>query len=192
MDSAGPGEATLGIVEAAVSDAFTATLPLIGEQSRADALRSVAARLLERARELESAAPMADPRASAEPNREPASTNGAAAPPSAALGARPAPTGAAGFVVHNPEGRPAAGSTDDDGARYTGPGPEVSFVLTADLKATERRSSIRRRSDAPELYPSDEPPEQALQLKELPPELKAHLQPIDVDDSGTVEWEEFL
>ena len=69
---------------------------------------------------------------------------------------------------------------------------KVTAPVAAASNATERRSSIRRRSDAPELYPSDEPPEPALQLEALPSELKAHLQPIDADNSGTVEWEEFL
>eukprot|EP00966_Prymnesium_polylepis_P034807 809252-Prymnesium_polylepis.1 len=65
-------------------------------------------------------------------------------------------------------------------------------VAVADSDAKERRSSIRRRSDAPALYPCDEQPEPSLQLEALPPELKAQLQLIDVDSSGTVEWEEFL
>eukprot|EP00966_Prymnesium_polylepis_P121374 2805026-Prymnesium_polylepis.1 len=61
-----------------------------------------------------------------------------------------------------------------------------------DSDAKVRRSSFRRRSDAPALYPRDEQPEASLQLESLPPELKVLLQPIDVDSSGTVEWEEFL
>eukprot|EP00966_Prymnesium_polylepis_P072967 1694585-Prymnesium_polylepis.1 len=60
----------------------------------------------------------------------------------------------------------------------------------------EERRSIRRRSDAPNLYSSDDAPiatdEASLLLQVLPQELKAMLQPIDVHKSGIIEWEEFL
>jgi hypothetical protein len=49
--------ATLGILEEAISNAFTAALPLISSQSPAENLRTIAATLRERAAQIESADP---------------------------------------------------------------------------------------------------------------------------------------
>ena len=88
---------------------------------------------------------------------------------------------------------PTAGTAPPPPPPLSGDGSSASKVAQS---RTQSRTSIRRRSDAPLLYTSAglsaAEPEQPLQLSMLPSGLVELLAEIDVDNSGTVEWEEFL